>query len=385
MITAFTARRRAEEFSSLVDSTSEPKDARDADLLEVVDAMRSVAPVEARPAFVSDLRERLMAAAETALAPATDAELRARLTVAPRRTPRERRLAVAIGGFAIVGATTSMAVAAQTALPGDTLYPLKRAIENARAGVQSDEGDRGSRLLHNAAGRLDEVDELTQGRGDDEAISQTLLAFSEQAGAASDLLITVYETTGEESTIAELRDFAADSLAELETLQGVIPDEARGALIQAVQVIGQIDEQALYACPTCSDAARLPQSVLNTFEQVAQAIIGDPPVTPGRGGEERPGDDGGGKDGGKDGSGDERAGPAAGATDGGPAAPASPAGPGAPAAPTPAPSAPPNPLEELTDGIKNGARPPSGVPTTLDELVEDLEDVTGDLTGPLFP
>ncbi|MCD4532594.1 DUF5667 domain-containing protein [Nocardioides sp. cx-169] len=384
MITAFAARRRAEEFSSLVDSTSELRDARVADLLELVEALRSVAPVEARPAFVSDLRERLMAAAETALAPATDAELRARLTVAPRRTPRERRLAVAIGGFAIVGATTSMAVAAQTALPGDTLYPLKRAIENARAGVQSDEGDRGSRLLENAAGRLDEVDELTQGRGDDEAIPQTLLAFSEQATAASDVLITVYETTGEESTIAELRDFAADSLGELETLQGLIPEEARGALIQAVQVIGQIDEQALYACPTCSDAARLPQSVLNTFEQVAQAIIGDRPVSPGRGGEERPD---GGKDGGKDGRGDAGAGPAAGATDGGPVTPPSPAATGAPAAPAPAPgpSAPPNPLDELTDGIKNGVRPPSSAPTTLDELVEDLEDVTGDLTGPLFP
>jgi hypothetical protein len=379
MITAFTARRRAEEFSSLVDSTSGPTDARYVDLLEVVGAMRSAAPVEARPAFVADLRERLMAAADEALAPAADAELRARLTVTPRRTPRERRIAVAIGGFAIVGATTSLAMAAQTALPGDTLYPLKRAIENARASVQADEGDRGSTLLHNAAGRLDEIDELTQGSGGDaEAIAATLQAFADQASAASALLITAYESTGEESTIAELRDFAADSLAALEALEGLVPDEARGALIQAVQVLGQIDEQALYACPTCSDVARLPISSLDAVQQVAQAIVGETPDDPtGQTDQGRPGGKGG-----NGGTGGGVTAPSTGATDGGPVASPSPGTPGQPA---PAPSTPANPIDELTDGIENGGKPPSGTPTTPGELLEELEDVTGDLTGPLFP
>ena len=88
MTPAFTARRRAEEFSSLVDSTSGPTDARYVELLELVEAMRTVPPVEARPDFVADLRGQLMLAAGSALAHDADAELRDRLTVTPRRTPR---------------------------------------------------------------------------------------------------------------------------------------------------------------------------------------------------------------------------------------------------------------------------------------------------------
>ena len=51
-----------------------------------------------------------------------------------------------------------MAVAAQTALPGDSLYPVKRAIEDTRTGLASGDTAKGARLLANARGRLDEVD-----------------------------------------------------------------------------------------------------------------------------------------------------------------------------------------------------------------------------------
>ena len=80
----------------------------------------------------------------------------------PRRTRRERRLGIALGAVAIIGATTSMAVASQSALPGDALYPLKRAIENTQAGFSVGDDAKGETILGNASGRLDEVDELTR-------------------------------------------------------------------------------------------------------------------------------------------------------------------------------------------------------------------------------
>ncbi|WP_134741203.1 DUF5667 domain-containing protein [Nocardioides sp. 503] len=387
MTPAFTARRRAEEFSSLVEATSGPTDARYVDLLELVQGLRAVPPVEARPEFVAGLRERLMTAADSALAPATDAETRARLTVTPRRTPRERRVAVAIGGFAIVAATTSMAMAAQTALPGDTLYPLKRALENARAGVQSDDGDRGSALLHNASGRLEEADELAQDRGDGAAIADTLHAFSDQASAASDALIADYQSTGEESPIAELRDFTADSLAELEGLESLVPDEARGALIQAVQVLGQIEQQAIYVCPTCAPGlAPVPAAAVDTVRSLSEHLLGPSLASPGAGqpGPERP--DGKATPGGRGGSGVTLPG---GTT----------VGPDVPTPPTVSPSAGPQggttggngggngggtsqgPLGQLTDGIKSAGPPP----TTPEELAEDLDELLGNVTGPLLP
>lgn len=386
MTPAFTARKRAEEFNSLVEasSTSELTRARYVDVLELVEAMRQAPPVEPRPAFVADLRERLMAAADAALAPATDAELKARLTVAPRRTPRERRIAVAIGGFAIVGATTSMAVAAQTALPGDTLYPLKRALENAHAGVQVDEGDKGETLLSNASGRLVEVDELSRKSSDLDGtvIAETLQAFTDQATAASDLLIASYESTGQEGSIADLRAFAADSIAALQQLEGVVPDEARAALIQAVQVLSQIDEQALYACPACAPGGpiSIPQTLL---DHVASLVPGNevPKSAPAV-------DKPDGKSKGDKGKGDEPKGskPPASATGNETGTTTPPAQEQGGNGGSPTDGKTNDPIGDITRGLTEGA---TSLPTTLPELGEAIgevvEGVTGPLTDPLAP
>ena len=56
-----------------------------------------------------------------------------------------------------------MAVASQSALPGDALYPIKRAIENTEAGVRVSDDAKGETILSNASGRLNEVDKLTRG------------------------------------------------------------------------------------------------------------------------------------------------------------------------------------------------------------------------------
>jgi hypothetical protein len=248
------ARRGAERFNSLLEGDREAVRApRDIELLELVDALQSVDQVEARPAFVADLRDQLVLAAATELVvPDSPAALTERLTVRSRRTPRERRLAVALGGFAIVGATTSMAVAAQSALPGDVLYPVKRAIENAEAGLSVSDEAKGSTILENAAGRLDEVEQLAQqDEVDAVAVSETLTTFADQATEASELLMADYAATGSEDSINELRDFAASSIDELAALEEVIPESAEPALLDAAQVLFEIDSLAANLCPLC--------------------------------------------------------------------------------------------------------------------------------------
>ncbi len=407
MTPAFTARKRAEEFNSLVEgtSTSELTSARYVDVLELVEAMRYVAPVQARPAFVADLRERLMVAAEVALQPAADAGVTARLTVAPHRSPRERRLAVAIGGFAIVGATTSMALAAQSALPGETLYPLKRALENAHAGVQVDETDKGATLLANASGRLEEVDRLSREGGLDQdaaVITQTLQAFTHQATAASDLLLSSYQDTGQETAIAELRDFTADSLTALEGVQERVPDGARAALIQAFQTLGAIDESALLACPTCSDGGllQIPPFAVTAVAEVTGAATG-PGKTPAGGREPKaaPGGKGRQPSGGGEGAGTGGAQlptdlPAAG---GRPPAPSGGSGGGTQdGGDTPAQGGggtgssddgkTSGPIDTLTQGITgSGSKPPPSVPTQGPNLGEVVDGLVEGLTGPLAP
>ena len=250
MTPVFSARRRAEEFDSLIERSSgaDLTDARYAEFLEIVGALRATPPVEARPEFVSDLRGQLMLAAQTQLVPAEQARLQL-----PARRPRDRRIAAAVGGFAIVGATTSMAMAAQTALPGDVLYPLKRAIENVETSLSVNEGAKGATMLANASGRLDEVSELSRegGLDDTTAIAETLNTFTEQATAASDLLLSDYASTGDESSISDLRDFTSLSMETLSTLEDLVPAEARDELLHAARVLSQIDSEAQQACPDC--------------------------------------------------------------------------------------------------------------------------------------
>lgn len=259
----FPAQRRAEQFSSMVDSSTSLDVARSTaeapakyaelvPLVGIVTSLRATPAPEARPEFVSSLRERLMLAAETALVPDTAEQAEARQAT-PRRTGREKRIAAAIGGFAIVSASASMSVAAQSALPGDTLYPLKRALENIHEHVLRDADDKGATMLGNASSRLDEVDELSRSGGQDpEVIARTLQDFSDQAVEASDLLLADYAETGRLSAISELRDFTATSLAALDRLESVVPAEVRSVISQAKAVLDEIDRQARTLCPSCS-------------------------------------------------------------------------------------------------------------------------------------
>jgi Domain of unknown function (DUF5667) len=283
MTPVFGARRRAEEFHSLVEdpSTGGLHDARYADFLEIVASLRDAPAAQPRPEFVTTLRERLMTEAETVLAAA---DVEARLTLPARRTvrrpARERRIAAAAAGFAVVGATTSMAMAAQSALPGDALYPLKRLIEGAETGIAVDEADKGATLLANASGRLAEITALSRdGRIDDSAtVAETLNTFTRQAIEASDLLLADYAATGDESSVAELRDFTGESMQTLTELESVVPDQARDELLRAARILTQIDAQAQQACPSCGGDGinEIPAILTSSYELSGDGITATP-------------------------------------------------------------------------------------------------------------
>lgn len=267
--------RGAEEFDALVAGRA-GDGAAHAELLELVAALRSVPPVDARPEFVTSLRTQLVAAAERAPVVAKD-DLAARLTPRQRRGSRERRIATLVGGFAVVSATGSVAMAAQEALPGDVLYPVKRAIENAQTNLQSDGGSKADTLLSHAEARLDEVQELTARDADTEVIASTLQDFTDQTTQASELALDDYSATGKTQGIAELRKFAADSMDVLGALGTLVPEELRSPLITATQTVRQVDAAAWEACPTCADGgiAELPD--LATIEEV-KALLNLPVV-----------------------------------------------------------------------------------------------------------
>ncbi len=276
MTSVFASRRRAEEFDSLVEAPAAgaPRDAHLEEFLAIVESLRAVPDAEPRPEFVSSLRDELMSAADTLLVPASDD----RLALPARNPRRDRRIAVAIGSLALVGAGTSMAVAAQSALPGEMLYPLKRAIEDAETGVASTPDAKALTLLDSATSRLSEVQEL--GREGDlgaegSAVSTNFVDFGTQATQAADYILDDYAETGDRDLIRELRDFTGASMATLETLEGQVPASARDELIAAVDVVSDIDARARQACPTCGGAGveQIPPVLLSSAATDAPVVV----------------------------------------------------------------------------------------------------------------
>lgn len=258
MTAVFAGRRRAEQFAALLERPDAATTSTgQGELLELVAALRATPPVEARPAFVRDLRAELLTAADTLLVPTPgppvpDAQT-ARLTLPPAQRRRDRRVTALVGALALVGATTSMAVAAQDALPGEALYPVKRTIEDLRADLRVDDHAKGQLLLTDAATRLGEVSTLSrdQDQPDVLAVADTLDAFATQARAASALLLADYAEHAHESSVARLRDFDATSLRRLTQLEPVVPVEARAELMAAARALFEIDAAAQRTCPGC--------------------------------------------------------------------------------------------------------------------------------------
>ncbi|NHA00759.1 hypothetical protein G5V59_14380 [Nocardioides sp. W3-2-3] len=237
---------------------------------------RCAPPRRSRPAPSSSppCAPSLVAAAERAPA-AAEADLALRLTPRQRRGSRERRIAALVGGFAVVAASGSMAMASQDALPGDALYPVKRAIEDAQTNLKSDGASKADTVLSHASARLDEVQRLTDKGADADVIASTLQDFTDQTEQASELALDDYTATGKTQPISALRDFAGKSMDVLAGLGTEIPDAIRAPLITATQTVRQVDAAAWEACPTCSndEVTRLPD-----FAAMAQVqkILGGP-------------------------------------------------------------------------------------------------------------
>jgi hypothetical protein len=260
MSSVIPGRRRAEEFAALVDARSAVEPLVHADLLRLVAELRELPTAAPRPEFVTSLRASLMAAADESLV-----SLDTRLTLpATTRTRRDRRVALAAGAVAIVGATSSMAVAAQSALPGDALYPIKRVLESAETSMASNDSARADKVIDNATGRLDEVEALSLRNSAESqaALPNTLDDFVTQANQAGGILLDEYAASGDTGHITELRAFISASLDRLATLDTRLPVALRDELAKAVDALVSLDMRALAACPSCGSLLDLPRNLL---------------------------------------------------------------------------------------------------------------------------
>lgn len=259
MASLMGSRRRAEQFAAVVEDRT-PAEQAPADLralVGMVGALRSIQVPAPRPEFSAALREQLLAEAESALAPASPLVLPPR-----RRGGRERRLTAAAAVLTLVGGSAGMAVAAQDALPGEALYPIKRGIEDARLGVQSAPEDRGRTYLEQANDRLLEADRLVEEDAATVTVEETVDSFVVQAVAGGDLLLASFEEQQTGEDVQVLRTFTADALERLRTLAEEAPADIQDELARAAVVLLRLDQQAATACADCSDLPSLEMPLL---------------------------------------------------------------------------------------------------------------------------
>lgn len=372
MTSLFSTRRRAEEFDAAVSTGppahrtrvgEEPRELHPdlAPLVSLATALRDTPEVAPRDEFVADLRTRLLLAADEALV-AGD-----RLALPTRRSPRERRLVAAASVAVVLAGTTGVAAAAQEALPGDALYPVKRSLEWAEAGLSTSEAGKGKDLLHQAAGRLGEVEGLLA-TGSGTALPQvpgTLEDFTGSAQEGSDLLLGSYRDGGDPSDVVAVREFTAESIVALQQLARTAPPDAQDELVTAALTLRDIDQAAVSLCSSC--ASDLPDlqvpGIFLAASEVESRLLGlepgeldnsHPVVVPAQPGE-------------ADGEPGAEAGPGG-----------TPAGP-APAVPDPA-TEPPKLLPEKSPGPGKGAADEAAkgakkkVDDTVDEVTEPLPD-----------
>nr|WP_206325855.1 MULTISPECIES: DUF5667 domain-containing protein [unclassified Streptomyces] len=125
---------------------------------------------------------------------------------------------LAAGGLTVgvaAGAFGGVAAASSDALPGDSLYGLKRGMEDLKLGMADDDADRGGIYLDQASTRLSEARRLMErtrsGDLDHESLSEirrALGGMKHDAEQGHRLLRQAYDRDGELAPMARLNSFA---------------------------------------------------------------------------------------------------------------------------------------------------------------------------------
>jgi hypothetical protein len=175
---------------------------------------------------------------------------------------------LAAGGLSVGVAAASfggVAAASNDALPGDSLYGLKRGIEDVKLGMTEGDNDRGRLYLDQASTRLNEARRLMErGRGgqlDHESLGEirrTLSGMQHDASEGHRLLHEVYERNGSLAPIQTLSAFTQSHREAWGALRDRLPVQLGDVSQQVSSVFEAIDQevaplQSLLPNPPSSD------------------------------------------------------------------------------------------------------------------------------------
>ncbi|MFC8453028.1 DUF5667 domain-containing protein [Kitasatospora sp. NPDC057223] len=359
--------RRAKAFAEALEAhqvehrdTTRPADDDAADrgdalagLIAMADSLGSLPGPQLAEEVRTVQRAQLMAAFEQAFSGggAGITVPRQRRSRAHRAIPRgrwSRRFAIGglVAGIA-VGSFAGVAAASSNALPGDTLYGMKRGLEGLQLDLAGSDSERGSLLLDQASTRLGEAKGLLGRAGSPSALNpdtveqvrRALDDMHAEAIKGRDLLRSVYRSNGSLDPMRKLAGFAEGEDGRWSDLQDRLP-------VQLTREAGRVDR--LFD-DISEDVAPL--------RLVQQPLQGGGAGPGAGGGDQQAQDQGGGTE-----QGAETAGGGSGGKAGTPGRPAPSAGSTATGtgvtsgdtAPSAAPANPPAAVGGLVDGLANG-------------------------------
>ncbi|MFD5521824.1 DUF5667 domain-containing protein [Streptomyces sp. NPDC127066] len=168
--------------------------------------------------------------------------------------PRSRlSKGLAAGGLTVgvaAGAFGGVAAASSDALPGDSLYGLKRGMEDIKLGLADGDSDRGELYLDQASNRLSEARRLMErgrsGHLDHESLGEIRRALSGMQHDASEghrLLHEAYERDGSLGPIQTLSAFSQSHREAWGALRDRLPVQLGDVSDQVSSVFEAIDDE----------------------------------------------------------------------------------------------------------------------------------------------
>lgn len=245
-------RDRIEELARLLDGDLRAEDASPhvTSLLELSRTVRDEVVLERPdPAFKAALRAELIEAVETAPLPLL-ARVRDAFWERAARVKRSAKLATASATASMMIGSMGVAAAAQSAVPGDTLYGVKSATESLRFAFASGLEETGRLHLAMAQERLDELTEgLDRMTADQIVASLGRMDASSEAGAEA--LLAAFAERPSLEILDDLQAFTARQRTVLSRLFGELPMEARPYAEKSLDLLRLIDAHIATAAEQC--------------------------------------------------------------------------------------------------------------------------------------
>jgi hypothetical protein len=208
----------------------------------------------APPAFAgkADLRAALVEAArEQAAAPTLLARMRGSISETTTRWRYSMRLAAATGASAMALSGGGVALASQQALPGDALYGVKLALEDAGLLFIGDQAERGAQQLVNAAERMDEA-ERSAAAGNMDGAARALREADAAGRAGARDVIQASQKRGDPSLLDLLATFSTQQRDRLAALLPLLTGDARLVADDVMVALDRIDQRVAVLGGSCA-------------------------------------------------------------------------------------------------------------------------------------